>query len=80
MKSDTSLTLILTAPEPVQCPASHPVALERGKCCCKESIVTDQILAPSIATLCNECDNGIPDDPDNSTTIDKIICFTKCMK
>ena len=62
----------MIAPEPVRCPLSHAVALEHGKCCCKEDIVASQILAPSVTTPCNECDDGMTDDFDSP---DKINCF-----
>ena len=53
------------APEPIQCPATHPYALEKGKCCCYENVVQDQILQPSIETPCIECDDSDPSNEFN---------------
>ena len=55
------------APDPIQCPDTHKIALEKGKCCCKEEIVFGY---PSITTPCSECDDG-----DDGTADDKLNCF-----
>ena len=56
----------------IKCPATHKVALGRGTCCCKESIVIAKISDPSITTPCNECD-----DANDSTNEDTKDCLTE---
>ena len=63
------------APEPIQCPATHRYALEKGKCCCEEMVVKNNILQPSIETPCTECDDG---DLSNNAT-EQIDCFAVLM-
>ena len=63
----------MTAPDTVQCPNTHKVALEKGKCCCKESVVNEKISCLSILTPCSECEDGDENDGGD----EKISCLDK---
>ena len=74
------LITILIDNEPMPCPATHPYALEKGKCCCKESAVLANIPNPSVTTPCTECNADLMHaDIQNCTLLGSEYCVNAGM-